>query len=178
MPSDPNEFFRNEQGSSGLDKPLDRVIDHADLIGSGYTPHEDIDKHIEQMHDWSTRCVVTDKTTVATLNAKSDVSWTELDLSSYITPNTYLIKMEARIRDSGSAANNNYIQLAKNGIELGVLTVKGGQVNDMWIYGNADVPCDSNGIIEYKIKASGVGTADVVIYLLGYFEYIYKPFKE
>lgn len=180
MPSDPNEFFSQRGGGGNpLDAPLDKTINHADLIGSGYTPHEDIDKHIEEVHDWGSRYVtLSSPIEVLAVTAQGDVSATDIDLSSYTTPNTYAVYVKARFRDSASAGTETTGVLEKNGSGSQEVLIKGGHINNLRITENAIVQCDENQIIEYSISASGANTAAMWVYLLGYYEYIYKPFKE
>jgi hypothetical protein len=132
----------------------------------------DDNDYIESNQKRLTRYVAMDKTQVLSAPGSSDVNWTDLDLTASTSANTFAVNLNIQMRDSGSAANNTYISVSDDGGATAYLIAKGGHINDQYIYATGVVGCSTGQVVEYKIEASGSGTADAYIYLLGYFEYI------
>jgi len=152
---------------------------HQDLTDAGQYTHAELDDYMERLVAKGTRTVQIAETTVLTLTNQSDVSATELDLSSYVTPRTFIVHLRLSMQDSGSAAGQTYIAVRKNGAAApSDLVCEGHQVNDIIGYESGPVRCDSDQKVQYAIDASGAGTANVTIVLFGYEEGIWNYQQE
>ena len=96
-------------------------------------------------------------------------------LTSGETPtNAVSIKVRARIRDSGTDnTNSTSIMLYKNGEtdteakEAGRIYCRGA---DLFTAGHIEVALDADGKFQYDVSASGAGTLDAYIVMIGYYE--------
>lgn len=144
-----------------------KYISPVKLLPLGYNNAD-----IAEVIDKSDRYVITDKTAILAETGKSDIGWTEINLHEFVSPRTIAVNLLISFRDSGSAANNTSFSVGRNGPNTEELLVKGGHINDLYMYAVGVVACDRNKKITYRINASGSGTADFNMYLLGFYEYI------
>ncbi len=109
--------------------------------------------------------------TVLNRTGSSDVSWTNLNLATQTGSLATAVLLSLWIRDSAATA----------GVRISVRKSGAGNATDVqFVCPNAAnfysaaptvaVPCDANQNIQYQISASGSGTADARIWLLGYME--------
>ena len=98
---------------------------------------------------------------------------TQIDLSAVfgLPANIKAVAMTVGIRDSGSAAATD-IHFAcgpSSTYWYALLADCAGLANDSFHNHSANVPCDANGDVWYRILASGVDTMDIWIRVWGYF---------
>jgi len=98
---------------------------------------------------------------------RSDLTWTDLDLSSYISDQAKGIIIEVLANDTGGYGA--YLAIRKNGDISGASLAARTQVAG-WIHNAGIIPCDANQVIEYSRNATGTGTLDCQINLFGYIE--------
>jgi hypothetical protein len=101
----------------------------------------------------------------------STTAKTLIDLSSVfgVPAGVGAVLCDIAIRDSGSAANDCFIQLGPvDTNNLGLEHDCSGNADDKYRRGSLIVPCNADGDIYYQIKASGSGTMDVHIQIWGY----------
>ena len=104
-----------------------------------------------------------------TLANQSAVDWTDLDLTAYTSANARGAILQLSVMDSGGA--NGEFRVRENGSGgAAYVPVARTQVAGIWIHSPAIVGCDAGQIIEYKISATGAGTANAWIDVLGYWE--------
>lgn len=101
---------------------------------------------------------------VLAASAQSDASWTELDLSSYVSSDTTAVYLRGRIRDASHGAYMAFRQKG-SGSSGGAHRIYKGFDGDEWCYADLWVECDSEQVIEYMTNASGTGTLSYNIYL-------------
>lgn len=111
---------------------------------------------------------------ILALTNTSDTGWVDIDVSSLmpatIPDDTIELILFAEIRDTGSAATDCSVSFRKNGTTSTALKANGSHIND--VYGSAQglVAIDADDILEYNVDATGVNTADVNVYIVGYIE--------
>ena len=104
-------------------------------------------------------------------DAYSTTAKTLIDLSAVFgaPANVKAVLVRAFIRDIASAANDTWLMLSPNNVNVSGLVVRcSGLVNDSWADACLVVPCDANGDTYYQISASGAGTMDIWIEIWGY----------
>lgn len=116
---------------------------------------------------------------ILNLTSQSTTSWTDLDLSGYtssgtgdLSDNAIAVIVLAKMRDSASATTNISLRLRKNGSATadGTFIMNGSHLNSQYMNAQGIVPIDTDYVLERDIAASGAGTLDVLLYLVGYIE--------
>ena len=103
----------------------------------------------------------------------STTAKTKIDLSAVfgVPAGVKAVLVQLLARDSGSAASTNiFFGLSPNDVDASnlIMAVGRGLPNDTLVYATGVCPCDANGDIYYQIVASGSGTMDCWIRILGY----------
>jgi hypothetical protein len=105
-------------------------------------------------------------------DAYSTTAKTLIDLSAVfgVPAGVRAVLVRVIARDSASAANNALeFRLSPAGDATVFISVRpSGLPNDYWAEQTAICPCDANGDIYYSVAASGAGTMDVYIQILGW----------
>ncbi len=106
-------------------------------------------------------------------DARSTTAKTLIDLSAVfgVPAGVKAVYVAVSCRDSASASTNNLFVLLSPNNTAGsgqIINRISGQVNDYWQDVNAICCCDPNGDIYYQIAASGAGTMDIYLTILGY----------
>lgn len=105
-------------------------------------------------------------------DARSTTAKTKIDLSTVfgVPAGVKAVLVSSNIRDSGSAnAAELYFILSPNNVSYdGIYQYCGGLANDAITSAERIIPCDANGDIYYQIRASGNGTMDIWMAIMGY----------
>lgn len=106
-------------------------------------------------------------------DAYSTTAKTKIDLSAVfgVPAGVQAVLVRIAARDSASAATANLVALLSPNNTAGSMAVgarPSGRTNDYYDEAQSICPCDANGDVYYQIAASGAGTMDVVIEILGY----------
>lgn len=121
---------------------------------------------------------LTDRVSALSSTGLSTATFTDLDLSSFtssgtsdISDNSIQVLLLVEFRDSGSSGTQTTIALRKKGgTGNGGLIVHGHHINDEYAYAQGWVGIDADYTLQYSRTASGAGTLDLNIYLVGYRE--------
>jgi len=102
---------------------------------------------------------------------QNDIAWTDVDCTATTSPKTIAVILSIRCSDSGGTGFE-YVGVRPNGsTETDKITraYAGGDAGDE---NQNDCICgvDNSQIFEYMLEASGAGTGNVYIYLVGYIE--------
>jgi len=102
----------------------------------------------------------------------STTAWTDLDVSGDVSEKSIAAILLCKIRDTGSAATQIVLQLRAKGSATsdGTFNLNGSHINDEYNGAQAIVGLDDDYTLQYAYTASGSGTLDVLIYLIGYVE--------
>ena len=155
--------------------------EHQELLGAGQYSHDLLDNYTERLVAKATRTVMIDLVTPVNLTNQSDTSATDVDLSSYTTPRTFAAIIKLYFRDSGSSSGNTYMGVRRNGDTAPEdwYDVVGNSIDNKWSLTYITCGCDKDQIIEYRVNASGAGTAsNVQVALMGYIEGIWHYQQE
>ncbi len=115
----------------------------------------------------------TDWVSVLTLNSVSDTGWTDLNVSADVSDDAFAVILLAFFQDSASATVNTFAKFRENGSTSdGTAYIHGSHLNSQWRSQQFIVPIDSTKKLEYNIEASGVNTATLHLYLVGYYSKI------
>jgi hypothetical protein len=104
-------------------------------------------------------------------DARSTTAKTVIDLSAVfgVPANVQAVYVSALVRDSASAGNDYVMVLwSTNAASIGVYCYAERATNDKYASRTAIVPCDENGDIYFQIAASGAGTFDVILQVMGW----------
>lgn len=115
-----------------------------------------------------------DRVEVYNQTGRSTTAWTDLDISgaSGLSAKAISAILLCKIRDSGSAATQIVLQLRAKGSATsdGTFNLNGSHINSQYNGAQGIVGLDDDLTLQYAYTASGAGTLDVLIYLIGYVE--------
>jgi len=97
------------------------------------------------------------------------VAMTDWDLDTDLTvpSNAIGVLFEVAIQDSGAAGTDCFFKLQQKGGDQ-EYTIRCMPANDRWNHANMIVEFDTNKNLQYQVLASGAGTLDAVIKLIGW----------
>jgi hypothetical protein len=132
--------------------------------------------NIQQTNYWRGRhriVMLTDRVavTAATVTSSSDIGWTDVDMTSYVSANTFAVILAVFLSDTASATTECYVKFRENGSSSdGTGFVYGIHLNSQWSSNQLIIPVDSNLTMEYNLNATGSNTATLSTYIIGYIE--------
>ena len=102
---------------------------------------------------------------------QSTTAFTDLDLTASTSSVAIAVLLQVEVQDSGTPAAGVYAELRYNGTTTDARSRRiYPQVANIPVMQQFVVECDPGQTIEYAINASGAGTFDLRIDVLGYFE--------
>lgn len=148
---------------------------YTSLAGHLKRKDEALDRFQKSHHIGRHRTVMfEDSVQVLNQTGQSTTTWTDLDISGATGISTKAIIgiFKCKIKDSGSAATQIVLQLRVKGSSDadGTSVLYGSHINNQYNGGPAIVGLDGDLTLQYAYTASGAGTLDVLIYLIGYIE--------
>jgi len=146
---------------------------HDPFVGSVKQLQKEQGEHHSNYYRGRHRVVMfDDKISALTLTSASTVTWTDLDVTAHVSADTIAVIVLLQVNDSGSAATNALIQVRPNGSvdTVGHVVATAGYINDQIIYAQGICKVDTDKILEYQRTASGAGTLDAKIEVVGYIE--------
>lgn len=72
------------------------------------------------------------------------------------------------LRDSASQTNDCYFYIGATDVQFEGAGISCTYINDRWNRGTLLAPCDANGDVYYELNASGSGTMDIYLGIIGY----------
>lgn len=103
-------------------------------------------------------------------DARSTEAATLIDMSAVFgTPaNIDAVLLRVSVRDSGAATAQAYITLADAAPGVNSIVVRAGEADNRWNDAYPVVPTNANGDIYYATGATGTGTLQVSLIVIGY----------
>jgi len=137
------------------------------LLPRGYS-----DADIAELVDEATRYVPLGLTDILSLTNQSNIAYTNMNLAGYVTQKTIAVNLKLTCRDDASSTDEAYLAVKYPNDSSASLVAKAYHINNVRGIATGICAVNNKRQISYTVGASGAGTADASISLLGFIELI------